>query len=434
VSCKRLQKLHLRRQCIRKSAILLAGLSILASVPARGAEPEPVPLPGGARWAAQVPANWNGTLLLWSRGYSPNVGAPEIGPAPLQTALLSAGYALAGSDYGASGWALEQAVPAQFATLAAFTARYGKPRRTIAWGNSMGGLVSTEIAERRPARVDGAAVFCASIGGAVGMMNMALDGAYAFRTLVAPDSGIRVVGIDDDMVNARRVSEALAAAMATPEGRARTALAGVLAGLPGWTIPGSPAPAPTDHEGQIRQMADAFVRGVFLPRVDQERRAGGSFSWNRGIDYRRQLALSGRREMVETLYRQAGLDLEADLARLNGGTRIAAAPHAVAYMTNHYTSNARPAVPLLTVQAVGDGLTSPSLQRAYVEAVRGSDVRSLWVNQAGHCNFTAQTVVPAIRYLEARIANGRWPAQPAGFIAHRPPPMLRPCVRGGRCR
>ena len=416
-----------------RRAILLAGLSLLLSSPA-AAVPEPEALPGGARWAAEVPANWNGTLLLWSRGYSANVGSPEYAPAPLRESLLSAGYALAGSDYGASGWALAQAVPAQLSTLAAFTRRYGKPKRVIAWGNSMGGLVSTAIAERRPARVDGAAAFCASIGGAVGMMNMALDGAYAFRTLIAPDSAIRVVAIDDDMANGRRVSEALSAAMATPRGRARVALAAVLAGLPGWTMPNSPAPAPSDHDGQVRQMADAFVRGVFLPRVDQERRAGGVFSWNRGIDYRRQLALSGRRAMIEALYRKAGADLEADMARLNAGPRITASPRAVAYMTNHYTPNGRPAVPVVMVQAVGDGLTSPSLQRAYSEAARGSDIKSLWVNQAGHCNFTPETVLPAIRYLEARVAKGRWPAQPAVFVAHQPPPMLRPCVRGGRCR
>jgi len=235
------------------------------------------------------------------------------------------------------------------------------------------------------------------------------------------------------MANGRRVSDSLAGAMATPEGRARVALAGVLAGLPGWTIPGSPAPAATDYDAQARQMADAFVRGVFLPRVDQERRAGGIFSWNRGVDYRRQLALSGRRAVVEALYRRAGLDLETDLARLNAGPRIAATPRAVTYMTNHYTPNARPAVPLLAVQAVGDGLTSPSLQRFYVEAARGADVKSLWVNQAGHCNFTPQSVLPALRYLEARIVQGRWPGQPAGFVEHRPAPMLRPCVRGGRC-
>lgn len=390
-------------------------------------------LPGGARWAAEVPPNWTGTLLLWSRGYSQKPGPPEVAPAPVRAALLAAGYALAASDYGAGGWALAEAVPAQRATIAAFAARHGKPARVIAWGNSMGGLVTTALSEQRPAAVDGGLAMCASIGGALGMMNMALDGATAFRTLVAPDAGIRVVDVDDDRVNGQRVGDAIAAASATPAGRARIALAGVLAGIPGWTSRDRPEPAPTDYRTQADEIARSFVMGVFLPRVDQEKRAGGAFSWTTGVDYRAQLERSGRRAIVEALYREAGIDLAADLAKLNAAPRIAAKPAAVGYMMRHYTPDARPAVPLVAVQAVGDGATSPSLQRGYAEAARG-DVRSLWVHQAGHCTFRPETILASIRFLDARLAKGKWPAMPADFISHTPPPMLRPCIRGGRCR
>jgi pimeloyl-ACP methyl ester carboxylesterase len=368
---------------------------------------------------------------LWSRGYSPRAGDPELAPAGLAEPLLNQGYALAASNYAASGWALEEAVPAQLATLSAFAGLYGKPKRAIAWGNSMGGLVTTALAERPGAPIQGAIAFCASIGGATGMMNMALDGAYAFKTLVAPQSDIRVTGIDDDMVNAKRVGEAVATALATPEGRARLALVGVLAGIPGWTD--SKTAPPADAESQARQMADAIVRGVFLPRTDQEKRAGGNFSWNRGVDYRRQLVLSGRSELVRSLYRKAGIDLAADLARLNAGARIAAAPGAADYMMRHYTPDARPAVPLLAVQAVGDGLTSPSMQQAYADAA-GPRARALWVPQAGHCGFKTETVIAALHYLEARLASGRWGDRPAGFVEHKPAPMLRPCFRGTPCR
>lgn len=395
--------------------------------------PIPAALPGGAQWSGERPADWNGTLLLWSRGYSPNVGKPESAPAALTKTLLAQGYAIAGSDYGSGGWALQEAVPAQTATVAAFAARYGKPKRVIAWGYSMGGLVTTALAEQRPAVINGGVALCASIGGAVGMMNMALDGATAFRTLVAPNAGIRVVDVDDDMANAKRVETALAAAAQTPAGRARVALAGVLAGVPGWTSRDKPEPASDDYRAQADEIARSFVRGVYLPRVDQERRAGGAFSWTTGIDYRRQLELSGRRAMVAALYREAGLDLDADLKRLQTTLRISAKPRAVRYMMQHYTPNARPTVPLVAVQAVGDGLTSPSLQRGYAEAA-GANVRSLWVGQAGHCTFTPETVLASIRYLEARLDSGRWPARPAGFVDHTPPPMLRPCVRGGRCK
>ncbi|MDT8758428.1 alpha/beta hydrolase [Sphingomonas psychrotolerans] len=416
---------------------LLIPAALLACVPQSQSPAHegqaPRTLPSGAHWNAEVPANWNGTLLLWSRGYSPRLGEPEVAARGLREALLAEGYALAGSDYGAAGWALERAVPAQRDTVAAFAAVYGKPKRVIAWGHSMGGLVTTALAEQRPAAVDGALAMCASIGGAVGMMNMALDGAYAFRTLVAPDAGIRLVDVDDDRANARRVADALAAAMQTPAGRARIALAGVLAGIPGWTSADRAEPAAGDVDAQLEEIARSFAMGVFLPRADQESRAGGAFSWNTNIDYRRQLARSGRRALVEALYRKAGVDLEADLVRLNAGPRVKAEPKAVAYMLRHYTPNARPQVPLLAVQAIGDGLTSPSLQRGYAEAARG-DVRSLYVRAAGHCGFTPEVTLAAIRHLDQRLRTGRWGAMPAAFVAYTPPPMLRPCVRGRACK
>jgi hypothetical protein len=61
-------------------------------------------------------------------------------------------------------------------------------------------------------------------------------------------------------------------------------------------------------------------------------------------------------------------------------------------------------------------------------------VRSLWVEQAGHCSFKPDTVIASIRFLDARLGQGKWSTPPADFVAHTPPPMLRPCVRGGRCR
>lgn len=426
-----------RTWMIFASAVMLgAGATGQSQVAAPPAAP-PATLADGARWTASVPARWNGTLLLWSHGYSPVPHPPEDAPASVRNALLARGYALAGSSYADAGWALDSAVPDQFATIEAFAKVHGRPKRVIAWGMSMGGLVTTALAETAPRRIDGALALCPSIGGAVGMMNMALDGAYAFKMLLAPGSAIRLTGVDDDRANGARVAAVVAEAQRTPQGRARLALAGVLAGLPGWTTPGAPAPAADDAVGQEAEMAKTFAMGVFLPRVDQERRGGGGFSWNSGVDYRRQLARSGRGALVARLYRTAGLDLGRDLATLAAGPRVAAAPDAVAYMMAHYTPTARPLVPILSVQNIGDGLTSPSLQRSYVEAAARrapGAAEALWVAGAGHCTFATGTMLAALDHLERRVARGRWPARPAGFVAHTPPPMLRPCLRGGACR
>ena len=401
----------------------------------RGAKPAAAAgkTPAGADWSAEVPANWNGTLLLWGRGYSPKKGAPDIAPPAWKQALLDQGYALAGSNYGAQGWALAEAVPAQRATIDEFVRIYGQPRRTIAWGQSMGGLVSTAMAEHPRPKIAGAIAMCPSIGGALGMMNMGLDGAFAFRTLAAPGAGLELVGITDDMANGRKAQAAVDEALKSPEGRARLALAGVLGGIPGWTRRDAPRPADGDYEAQVDEIGAAFVMGVFLPRQDQERRAGGTFSWNTGVDYAAQLQRSGRRAMVEALYRKAGLSLDADLAALAAAPRIAAKASAVDYMRRNYTPNGRPLVPVISLQTIGDGATSPSLQQAYLGAADPRMVQGLWLDAAGHCGISKEVAITALRQLEQRLDEGRWPNPPAGTVRHDPAPMLRPCVRGGKC-
>lgn len=391
----------------------------------------------GARWQAFVPSRWNGTLLVWARGYAPDASLPDPAPSELRERLLARGYALLASDYGSGGWALAEAVPAQRGAIAAFVAAQGRPKRTITWGASMGSLVTIALAERPGKgsdRINGAIALCPSIGGAVGMMNMALDGAYAFRTLQAPDQGIALTGITDDAANAARVRAAVQDATATPQGRARLALAGVLGGMPGWTAADQPKPATGDVETQARNMAATFAMAIFPPRHDQEIRAGGVYSWNTGISYRRQLALSGRRAFVSALYARAGLDLDQDLARLDAGTRISASPAAVTYMMRHYTPSARPRVPVVSLQGVGDGITSPSLQQGYVAAASPRMAKGLWHEGAGHCNFPPEAVLGALETLEARLDRGRWPRTTAPFVAHTPAPILRPCLQGRQCR
>src|SRR3569623_421416 len=258
------------RKMRRTFIITMCAAMAAATAPTRAADDPAISndrqaegqLADNARWRATVPPHWNGTLLLWRHGYGGALPASADDAPPAHRAkLLAAGYALAGSTYAEPGWAIRSAVPDQLDTVTAFTQRFGKPKRVIAWGMSMGGLVTTAIVERAPARVDAGLALCGLIGGAVGMMNMALDGAYAFRTLVAPDAGIRLVGTGDDRENAARVNVALAAAQATAQGRARVGLAAVLAGLPGWTSATGPQPGADDYVAQEAEMAKTFTMG-----------------------------------------------------------------------------------------------------------------------------------------------------------------------------
>ena len=410
----------------------------------------------GARYVLEKPAGWNGVLLLYAHGYAArdSGGDPAAAPPGAEQALLSRGYGLAASSYAAPGWVLDRAPDDQLDAAAAFAKAFGKPRLTIAWGSSMGGLVTAALAERTPGRIDGALPMCGSVAGAIGMMNMALDGAFAFKTLLAPDDdGLKLTGISDDMANGREAKALLQTAQATPKGRARIALAAALGGIPRWTDPADPEPAPRDAGAAETEAAKALVAGVFLPRADQEARAGGVFSWNNGVDYSVLLNRSSRRAEIETLYRKAGLDLTSDLVALAEAPRVRAKAEAVAWMKANFTPTGRIAVPVLTLHTIGDGLTSPALESGYQDTVvaagRARDLKQLFIARAGHCSFTGAEQVVAVQALRSRLETGRWPnldaaslAAGAGatglgaaaFRADHPTAFLRACVGDRQCK
>jgi len=150
-----------------------------------------------------------------------------------------------------------------------------------------------------------------------------------------------------------------------------------------------------------------------IARADLERRAGGNPSWNTGVDYRHQLARSSQTEQVRAAYRAAGLDLNADLARLNAASRIAADPAAVRYVREFGVPTGDIGVPVVTVHTTGDGGAVPDLERWYAERVwhegNANRLRQLFVDRGMHCAVNAAEEIVALRTLFERIDSGRWP-------------------------
>ena len=412
-------------------------------------------LGNGATYLFDVPAQWNGTLLLFSHGYARGPDNPPRNVARREKDwLLAHGYALIGSSYASTGWAIEQAVPDQLATLDAFIAQFGQPRRTIAWGSSMGGLVTAAIMERHGQRVDGGLLLCASAAGTLGMMNAALDGAFVFKTLVAPGADLPVLFTAQGEQARQQIAawkQQLDQAQDSAEGRARIALAASLAQIPPWIAANEALPAAHDLAGQQRQLYLGLLGGTLLPRDDQEKRAGGNFSWNTGIDYAEQLARSGREPMVRALYQQAGLSLENDLAALARAPRVQAHPQALGYMKQNYVPSGNLSRPVLLLQAIADPVTLVELSGDYAQLARQAGhselVREAYVERSGHCNFTQAETLAALLTLERRIEQGNWDsagqdgaAAPAlnglaaslaldgaAFTDYRPAALLRAC-------
>ncbi len=229
-------------------ACLLAGTAALAlTAPARGATAPSSghftgTLANATTWIADVPASWNGTLLLYSHGFGPLTAADAPDPVT-QAALLARGYALAGSSYDPNGsqWALDTAVSDQFGTLAAVerTVLPARPRQVLAFGTSMGGLVSALEAQESAGRVDGALTTCGIVAGGINLNEYQLDGEYAMAQLLLPGRDIRLVnfGGPDGASQAVATATALAAAAA----QAQQTAAGR-----GWP---SPSPSSTPRRG-----------------------------------------------------------------------------------------------------------------------------------------------------------------------------------------
>jgi dienelactone hydrolase len=411
-------------------------------------------LPNGTVWVADVPSSWNGVLVLYSHGFGPPLPANAPNDAT-RAALLDLGYALAGSSYDPNGswWALNTAVSDQFATIDAVTAAAlpEEPDRVLAFGTSMGGLVSALEAEHGAGIIDGALSTCGLVAGAIHLNNYQLDATYAIARLLMPAPGPKLVNFanpGEGAASGAALTAAVQAAQATPEGRARLALVFALLNIAP-VAPGLPAPASNDaaavEAAQYASAVQSFpvLNFVQFGRYWIELAAGGNGSWTRGEDFAQLLAHSSYHDVVRTLYRESGLDLKADLAMLNAGATVAADPVAIGSLEETSVPTGRLAVPHLTMHTTADPLVPVQHESAYAAVVRraGSNhlFRQAYVDRWGHCTFTPAELVAGLGALRHRVETGRWDAvaQPSrlqafahalglgdsGFVQYVPPAL-----------
>ena len=419
----RIPRTHLRIALTALVTLASAALTTLPSPAAQADTPATTHLTGtlsdGATWIADVPERWNGTLLLFSHGFGPTV-ARDAPTDAVRTELLAEGYAMAGSSYDPHGsmWALNSAEGDQFATLGAVTAKIGTPQRTLAIGQSMGGLVNAQLARDGGGRIDGALGQCGLVAGGTDLDNYQLDAEYTIARLLLPGQDVKLVRFGtsaEASATADLLTKAVTAAQPTPQGRARVALAAAFLNLPAWS-PGKDRPAATDWAGQEEQQYDWFAQGILSfvegGRYAVEQAVGGNNSWNGGVDYARLLAGSEHASQVRALYRAAGLDLRAELRTLTNGATITADPAAVSTAQRTSSAGQGLQVPLLDVHTTADNLVPVQQENRFAARVRGSGdgalLRQAYVERQGHCTFTTAETVAALHALEHRVSTGRW--------------------------
>jgi pimeloyl-ACP methyl ester carboxylesterase len=131
----------------------------------------------GAPYAMQVPANFNGTVALYSHGYRYNVDIPAtlpIGPykvtntpepvpggnAEVAKYFFSQGIAIVGSGFARQGWNPDSAIKTNVELIDTFKKQFPKTTKVVAWGSSLGGVITQGLAEKHPDLVSAVAPMC----------------------------------------------------------------------------------------------------------------------------------------------------------------------------------------------------------------------------------------------------------------------------------
>jgi hypothetical protein len=394
---------------------------------------------GSSQWIADVPSPWNGTVLLYSHGFGPLVAADAPDPVTQQE-LLNEGYALVGSSYDQanSWWALDTAVGDQFAALSALEALLpSRPKHVIAFGTSMGGLISAMESEQPDAPIQGSLTTCGIVAGGVQLNNYQLDGEYAIDQLLNPTPGsVELVNFNDNPGAGLATGYALDALAKTAQdsaplpghtispGVARLALAMSLMNVADWP-PGQSMPSPFNFAAQEQGQYDiefapaggsspiqTTMDFVEFGRPYIEQADGGNASWDKDVNFAQLVAHSSYAPEIATLYREAGLNLWSDLNDLTRNADTTATPSAVYSLEHTSVPTGRLRVPELDLKTISDQLVPVQQENYYRDTVdragAGDLLRQAFVQRQLHCNFEPSELVAGVHAIQYRVDTGRW--------------------------
>jgi hypothetical protein len=399
----------------------------------------------GAKYSIVLPQKWNGTLLLYSHGYRfaqagpPDFSAPNTNPQvsttdgdgsgkdALSQKLLSAGYALAGSSYKSNGWAVADGVAADEALHDTFVQLVGKPKRTYVWGDSLGGLITEIVAEKDSSWVDGAAPMCGAVAGPNLNLDLALDVAFAIKTLIDPS--LKITGFtsaDDANAAWNEGADALKKAAADPSsgGTGKVLFIASLVDASAKTKTYDGANIESQVKGTVESLLTALAYGT-AGRYEIEQRVGGNASDNTKTDYTLRVN-EAEAGFVTQVGGVPGL-YEDELAK---ATRVTADETARAAFEKLGDTTGDLKVPTLTMHTEADPLVlvqnetilanrteqhgaSGDLVQLYVKAPDTYDESTGAPYGAGHCNFSDQQRAALVTTLDSWVRDSVYPV-PAG--------------------
>ena len=376
----------------------------------------------GAPYAMQVPANFNGTVALYSHGYRYNVDIPAAipliggykitntpepvpgGNAEVAKYFFSQGIAIVGSGFARQGWNPDSAIKTNVELIDTFKKQFPKTTKVVAWGSSLGGVITQGLAEKHPELVSAVAPMCMADNIAP-QLTMAGDFLWGVKVLFDPtikggNYSAGAAGVAEsyaDLGKVFTVMGKLQAALATgawPDtssatgkalqaagvpSRSALLLLGLMAGLPTQsahfdsisgpdgalklTFPLALSPALAILENGTNAAALAV-----LATQDVENQVGGAIFDNTKTDYAARIdgerviynaALSGN-TVIDAL-------LGALSAANPGAPRATANPAAVAKMKALHTNTGKINVPTVLMVGMADPITPAGASQRLVD-------------------------------------------------------------------
>jgi pimeloyl-ACP methyl ester carboxylesterase len=376
----------------------------------------------GAPYAMQVPANFNGTVALYSHGYRYNVDIPSAipliggykitntpepvpgGNAAVAQYFFSQGIAIVGSGFARQGWNPDSAIKTNVELIGTFKKQFPKTTKVIAWGSSLGGVITQGLAEKHPELVSAVAPMCMA-DNISPQLTMAGDFLWGIKVLFDPsikggNYSPGAAGVAESYVDLGKVFTVmgkLQAALATgawpdtssPTGKSLAAagvpsrsallLLGLMAGVPTQsahfdsisgpegalklTFPLALSPALAILENGT----NAAALGV-LATQDVENQVGGAIFDNTKTDY------SARVDGERVIYNAAlsgNTVIDALLGALSsanpGAPRAKADPAAVAKMKALHTNTGKINVPTILMVGMADPITPAGASQRLVD-------------------------------------------------------------------
>ena len=366
----------------------------------------------GSKYEIRMPAKFNGTLFVYSHGIRYNVNlpaipvvspkgslidySPEVAPSDsVAEALLSQGFALAGSGATSQGWNLPEGVDAAIQVMQIARDKYSKVSKVVTWGSSLGGLTAQALAEQYPGAIDAAAPMCIA-DSAQAEITMAGDFLWGMKTFFNPaikgtnysagqagyvemltDLGTVLTTLQElqAAITVNPVSPAWPATSTVPDAlkaipvRSAVLLLGLISGISTqsntYDASSGPAGASETTFGLVISPALAVLENgaqaailAVIANYDMEVRYGGVVFDNSKTNYATRLGDDGV-TFRAGLTGQSGITgMLSYLSALNpAAPRVTSSADAVAKMNSVYQLQGKIEVPTITISATADHIT-----------------------------------------------------------------------------